>query len=178
MVVGSLGVMALALIGCGPAEAKTPSLPSAAAVASELARQGNNGTNSGAGGSAQNGATKGSGSLTQTNSGGSVTLAVTWQRSEQASAPLVFSVAMDTHSVNLDGIDLAKSAVLRTDAGVEVKPEKWESPPGGHHRSGSITFPSKDGSGKPLLGSGVKSIELVIRDVASVKERVLRWEVS
>src|SRR5215212_7345307 len=48
----------------------------------------------------------------QTNTGGQVTLVVTW--AGPGGGP-VFSVAMDTHSVNLDRYDLRQLAVLRTD---------------------------------------------------------------
>jgi hypothetical protein len=62
--------------------------------------------------------------------------------------------------------------VLRDDAGNEYRPSSWDSAPGGHHRQGTLTFPIPDS-----LGQGkARYIEMVIRDVAGVKERVLRWE--
>ena len=117
-----------------------------------------------------------SGSPTRQNEGGSVTIDVTWKNPTDTSAPIAFKVAMDTHSVDLDKVDLGKVALLRNDQGREVKPEAWDAPAGGHHREGSLLFPSQDGSGSPMVGVGVKALELVIRDVAGVKERVLRWE--
>jgi hypothetical protein len=85
---------------------------------------------------------------------------------------------MNTHSVNLDGYDFGKLAVLRNDAGQEVQPQGWDAPAGDHHRSGSLTFPPRDTSGQPMVGPGTRFLELVIHDVAGVKERVLRWEAS
>jgi hypothetical protein len=112
------------------------------------------------------------GGLTQINEGGQVTIEVTWHG---PSAGLVFDVAMDTHSVDLDGYDLAQLALLRTDEGVEVKPGGWDAPPGGHHRSGALMFPDKAPDGRSVIGPTTKSIELVIHEVAGVPERVFRW---
>jgi Spy/CpxP family protein refolding chaperone len=41
---------------------------------------------------------------------------------------------------------------------------------------GLLVFLASDPLGKPLLGEGTKYIDLVIRDVAGVKERVFRWD--
>ncbi len=109
---------------------------------------------------------------TQTSEGGAVTVEVTWGG---RNAGPVFQVAMDTHSVDLDGYDLAKLAVLRTDNGQEVKPSSWDAPKGGHHRSGTLTFPAQASDGSPLIGPNTRTIELVIRGVAGVPERVFRW---
>jgi hypothetical protein len=68
-----------------------------------------------------------------------VTIAVTWQGAE---AGPVFNVALDTHSVDLDAVDLSKAAMLRTDPGVQVRPVGWDAPKGGHHRSGTLAFPT------------------------------------
>ncbi len=107
-----------------------------------------------------------------------MTIDVTWKNPGEAGGAIAFKVTMDTHSVDLDRVDLGKSSVLRNDQGREVKPEAWNAPAGGHHREGTLQFPSSDGSGSPLVSAGVKTVELVIRDVAGVKERVLRWEVA
>jgi hypothetical protein len=109
---------------------------------------------------------------TQTNEGGQVMIAATWQGS---GAPTVFNIAMNTHAVALDSYDLKQFAVLRVDGGREVLPTSWDAPKGGHHRSGTLTFPATDGDGKPLMASGTRTIELIIRNVAGVPERVLAW---
>lgn len=110
---------------------------------------------------------------TQTSEGGQVTVTVTWLGSTD---PLVFAVILDTHAVDLDGFDLRQLAVLRTPAGVEVPPSGWDAPPGGHHREGTLTFPTVDANGNPLINAETRSFELAIRDVAGVPERVFRWE--
>lgn len=107
-----------------------------------------------------------------------MTIDVTWENSDDRNGSLTFSVIMNTHSVDLDGYDLGRLATLRNDRGQELKPQRWDAPAGGHHRSGVLVFPPADGSGNPILAPGTKSIELVIRDVAGIKERVLRWDVS
>ncbi len=117
----------------------------------------------------------GADSLTQTSEGGQVTIAATWEG--EAAGP-VFDVALNTHSVDLDGIDLAQSADLRADNGVEVKPAAWEAPKGGHHRSGVLTFPTTTPDGKPLIAKDTRVLMLTIRGVAGVPERVFRWELS
>lgn len=109
---------------------------------------------------------------TQSNEGGSVTVKVTWQRVD---AGPTFTVALDTHSVDLDGYDLSRLAVLRTDQGVELKPTGWDAAKGGHHREGKLTFPATTADGKPVLGPGTRTVVLVIRDVAGVPERVFQW---
>ena len=75
-----------------------------------------------------------------------------------------FEVTLDTHSIDLDGYDLAELASLRTDDG-ELQPERWNAPEGGHHRSGTLLFPPTES----------RALELVIRAVGDVPERTFRW---
>ena len=112
-----------------------------------------------------------SSAATQTNEGGQVTVKATWQG---PSAGPVFTVVMDTHAVDLDGYDLKQLAALRINGGREVQPVGWDAPKGGHHREGTLTFPAM-ADGRPLIESGVRTIELIIRDVAGVPERSFRW---
>lgn len=81
---------------------------------------------------------------------------------------LQFQVAMNTHSVDLS-FDLAQLALLRTDQGDEVAGLAWDAPRGGHHVSGILSFPAVD-------LAEVQWFEIVLRDVAGVPERVLRWD--
>ena len=107
---------------------------------------------------------------TQRQEGGQVTVAATWNGPD---AGPVFTVALDTHSVDLDSIDLSRLAVLRTPAG-DVTASEWSAPRGGHHRSGELRFPATMPDGRPTLGIG--PVELVVRDVAGVPERSFRWQ--
>jgi hypothetical protein len=102
--------------------------------------------------------------------GGQVSLAVTWRGPE---AGAVFQVTMDTHSVDLDSLDLAQLATLKTPSG-DLSPTGWEAPKGGHHRAGTLSFAATTADGQPTIGAG--PIELLIRDVAGVPERSFQWQ--
>lgn len=103
----------------------------------------------------------------QTNEGGGVTVIITPQ-SLVGGQPAVFKVVMDTHSVDLKD-DMVKASLLRDDTGKQYQPIAWDGAgPGGHHREGSLKF-------EPLLGQP-KVIELVIKGIAGVPERVFKWE--
>lgn len=110
------------------------------------------------------------GAQTQTSAGGQVTVVVAWAG---LSAGAVFDVKLDTHSIDLDAIDLA-DAVLRNDRGESLTARPWAAPKGGHHREGSLSF---DGDASAFF-AGTKWIELVIRGVGDQPERTLRWEVG
>ena len=84
---------------------------------------------------------------------------------------LAFQVVMDTHSVDLDQYDLGKLAVLRDDDGAEYRPASWRSAPGGHHRTGTLSFAAPASLSEGKTGY----VELIIRDVSGVAERVLKW---
>lgn len=108
----------------------------------------------------------------QSSSGGAVTVDVKWLSAEKEI--LVFAVSLNTHSVNLDQYDLGKLAVLRDDGGNEYNPTSWKSAPGGHHRKGTLTFAVPDS----LSQKKAKYLELILRDVAGVAERAIKWELS
>lgn len=109
---------------------------------------------------------------TQTSEGGQVTVKATWQGPD---AGPVFTIVMDTHVVDLDGYDLAQLAVLRTGQGQDVRPISWDAAKGGHHREGTLTFPSTTPDGSALLTSESGTVQLIIRDVAGLPERTFQW---
>ena len=81
-----------------------------------------------------------------------------------------FDVRMSTHSVDLSQ-DMVAVSLLKDSNGQEYRPENWKgSPPGGHHRSGALEFAKI--KGKP------DSITLIIKNIASVPERVFTWKVK
>lgn len=76
-----------------------------------------------------------------------------------------FDVKLDTHSGSLD-YEMAKISYIRDSKGNIIKPESWDGGIGGHHFEGTLKFSQfNDRAG----------FELVIKDVAGVKERVLKW---
>src|SRR5713226_3966193 len=104
--------------------------------------------------------------LTRSHSGGGVTVKVTYVN-PQATGDIRFQVALDTHSVNLDGYDLKSLSSLRDDASQTHQPTEMENKGSGHHREVTLIF--------PRLSPGAKQIEIVIKDIAGVKERTFRW---
>lgn len=108
---------------------------------------------------------------TRVSEGGEVTVTATWQ--EPAEKP-IFTVVMDTHAVDLDGYDLMQLAALRVDTGPELAPVGWDAPAGGHHREGTLIFPAEQ-AGKATVDAQSRTVELIIRGVAGVPERILTW---
>lgn len=107
---------------------------------------------------------------TRTSEGGEVTAVVSWSG---PTGGTVFDVTLDTHSVDLDALDLT-DAILRNDRGERLNPEPWAAPMGGHHRVGALRF--DDGAGS-FLGNA-RWIELVLVGVGGIPERTFRWEVT
>jgi hypothetical protein len=84
--------------------------------------------------------------------------------------PVVFDVALNTHSVSLD-FNVDEISLLRDGLGNTNNALSWEgTPPGGHHRNGRLTFPS--------VPEGAKSIELVLAGISNVPERVFKWSLE
>jgi hypothetical protein len=105
----------------------------------------------------------------QRDEGGEVTVEVAW---DGPPAGAVFDVTLDTHSVDLDALDLS-DAVLTNDRGETLAAIPWEAPKGGHHRDGRLAF---DGDAAAFLADA-SWIELTLNGVGGVSERILRWEV-
>ncbi len=98
--------------------------------------------------------------------GGGVTVAITYLK-DPADA-LAFQVVLDTHSVNLDGYRFEEIVRLRDGRGAEVTPAAVEGAKGsGHHRKATVRF--------NLPEPRPANVELVVKGVAGVPERVFRW---
>jgi hypothetical protein len=106
---------------------------------------------------------------TRTNSGGGVTVKVTFLDTK-SSSDLRFQVVLDTHSVNLDGYDLKTSSLLRDDSGNSYLPTAVENKGSGQHRETTLSFAK--------IAKGSKRVELVVKDIAGVKERIFRWDLQ
>jgi hypothetical protein len=107
---------------------------------------------------------------TRTSEGGQVTAVVDWAGPDEGA---VFEVTLDTHSVDLDALDLS-DAVLRNDRSESLSAQPWAAPKGGHHREGALTFA---GDAAPFF-DGAKWIELVLTGIGDLPERTLRWEIG
>lgn len=124
------------------------------------------------GGSDRGSPTGNAGPATQTSEGGEVTVKATWLGPE---AGPVFTITLDTHSVDLNGVDLRQLATLRTNHGEALQPLSWDAPKSEHHREGKLSFSPTASDGTAVIGPETGPVELVIRDVAGVSERVFRW---
>lgn len=110
------------------------------------------------------------GGVTQTTEAGRVTVVATWGGPADA---LRFDLKLDTHSVDLRGLDLS-TAVLRNDRGSVLRTPRWLAPAGTHHREGPLVF---DGDADAFL-DGTTWIELVLPGIGDAAERVLRWTIG
>ena len=106
-----------------------------------------------------------------TDNQGAVTVTVTPPELLDQRDELKFEVSMNTHSVDL-GMNLGDLATLRTDTGLTVQADNWDAPSGGHHVSGTLSFPATV-NGKPLLQSATQ-LTLTIKDVDAA-QRVFSW---
>jgi hypothetical protein len=98
--------------------------------------------------------------------GGGVTVAVT-PLNEPGDAA-TFLVSLDTHSVDLDVYEFNAIVRLRDGRGGDLAPTAVkDAQGGGHHRSATLKFAWPEP--KP------KSLEVVVKGVAGVPERVFRW---
>ena len=107
---------------------------------------------------------------TQTNEGGGVTVVASWPGPTAGAA---FDVKLDTHSVELDALDLT-NAVLSNDRGETLAARPWAAPKGGHHREGALTF---DGDASTFF-AGAKWVELTLAGVGDIPERTMRWAIG
>ncbi len=109
-------------------------------------------------------------SATQRSEGGQVTVVATWTG---PTAGASFDVVLDTHTVDLDALDLA-DAILRNDRGETLTARPWAAPKGGHHREGALTFEGN----APEFFADATWMELVLVGVGDLPKRTLRWEVG
>lgn len=119
---------------------------------------------------AASGSSEPAASATRTSEGGEVTVVATWNGPTAGAA---IDVTLDTHSVDLDALDLA-DATLRNDWGDTLTARPWAAPKGGHHREGALTFAGD----APEFFAGARWMELVLTGVGELPERTLRWEVG
>ena len=114
------------------------------------------------------------GGMTRTDQQGAVVVEVTPLNLDQPGQTLDFQVSLNTHSVDLS-MDLATLATLATDTGLQVEAISWDGPRGGHHVSGTLSFPAT-ADGKPLL-EGTSQLTLTISSV-DTEARILTWSIN
>ncbi len=106
---------------------------------------------------------------TRESEAGNVTVSVT-PRILTSGNPPQFDVSFETHSVELD-FDIQRVATLTDQTGTLFGPAIWEgSPPGGHHRTGILTFSQP-------LPRATQTVSLSIANVAGIQTRTFTWEV-
>jgi hypothetical protein len=106
---------------------------------------------------------------TQQVAGGGVTVTATLIK-EDAEGTII-QLALNTHSVSLDAYKLETIALLRDDSGNAYPLQAVEKASGGgHHRQAILRFAK--------VNPEAKAIELTVKDVAGVKERMFRWGVG
>jgi len=101
---------------------------------------------------------------------------------------LVFTIILDSTSIDLRAYPVKESSVLRNDKGVEVVAEHWLEGRGStpQHMEGVLSFPQRTKSGTPMMGhlvgehlpgeSPAKFLDLILKDLPGNQEAVLRWE--
>lgn len=106
----------------------------------------------------------------QMNNEGGVTVKVTPRNLAPDAVSWDFEITLNTHTKALNQ-DLSRSAVLIDAAGKSHTATGWEgSPPGGHHRSGVLSF-------QPLPGKQA-AVELRVSGIGGVEVRKFRWQLE
>ncbi len=103
---------------------------------------------------------------TSTQSSGGVTVKVT-HRNPDPPDQLRFEITLDASSANLDRYDLRSSVLLR--AGEKTyAPTTVENKGDGRHREMTVVFPRVN----------MRGVEVIVQNVAGVKERAFRFVVE
>lgn len=105
---------------------------------------------------------------TKEQAGGNVTVLVT-PITLRPQFPASFDVAFETHSVELD-FDIENVVILTDERGTRYTPHWQGSPPGGHHRKGTLVFTPD--IPKPT------TVTLVFRDIAFIPTRTFTWNTN
>jgi len=105
---------------------------------------------------------------------GAIIFEVTPLDLNQTAESLEFSIVLTTHSIDLS-MDLAATATLSTDTGVNVNSTLWDAPRGGHHVEGKLIFPATQ-NGNSIL-DGATKLTLTITNV-DAPTRIFEWELK
>ncbi|HYG60885.1 MAG TPA: hypothetical protein VD902_22635 [Symbiobacteriaceae bacterium] len=88
---------------------------------------------------------------------------------------LPFAIALDTHDGDISKLDLNGKVFLRDASGTELPAMVKQLSTSSHHTTYAAAFPSMDSSGKPLDDPAQGSLQILIRGVGQMQERVLEW---
>ena len=112
--------------------------------------------------------------LTRIDDQGAIVVEVTPVNLDAAGTQLEFTVALNTHSIDLS-MDLASLATITTDTGLSLDAKLWDAPLGGHHTSGRLIFPL-GAEALPLLNQASR-LTLTVIDL-DAPSRVFEWELK
>ncbi|MHB0870365.1 MAG: hypothetical protein ACYC5J_13070 [Chloroflexota bacterium] len=91
---------------------------------------------------------------------------------------LVFRVVVDSQALaNTSAWDLKGMIFLREEGGREYGTPVWRPVADGVRKVGMAAFPRRNARDNPVPSPRSRHFEMVIRDLAGVRERVLRWSV-
>ncbi|MCM3668956.1 hypothetical protein M3181_08070 [Mesobacillus maritimus] len=108
--------------------------------------------------------------LTKTESQGAVTIEVTLLPEQSNRNLLVFEIAMNTHSVDLNQYDLASLAEISFGDDEKKQNFEWESLSNdSHHMMGSLTW-------KGELEEIPENLTLILKDIDQISSRTFKWE--
>ncbi|HYF92973.1 MAG TPA: hypothetical protein VD969_12100 [Symbiobacteriaceae bacterium] len=88
---------------------------------------------------------------------------------------LPFAITLDTHAGNIAKLDLNGRVFLRDAAGTELPAMVRQLSSSAHHTTHVAAFPKLDSRGKPLGDPSQGRLQIVIREVGQMQERVLEW---
>jgi len=91
---------------------------------------------------------------------------------------LLFRIAVYSPSSRMSVWDLKGMIYLRDESGKEYGTPIWMPTDSGPLWAGLAAFPAKDSRGNSVPAAGSRWIEIVIRDLHGVKERVFRWQLD
>ena len=98
-----------------------------------------------------------------------MTVAVTLVAPPPSGSPVTVRVVLDTHSVGLDGVAFERAVALRKPDGSDEAPVAVDQPSGtGHHSEAVVVFRALEGT---------TDVQIVVRDVGDISERVFAWQV-
>lgn len=110
--------------------------------------------------------------LSRSDAQGAVMVVVNPVNLDHPGQTVDFEVSLNTHSVDLS-MNLASLATLTTNTGLTAQATTWTGPGGGHHVSGTLSFPATV-NGVPLLQNAAE-LTLTVRNV-DVPERTFKWQ--